>query len=230
MKLLKTLFMAALFSFGASYAHACGVDAVAGKTDTTITISWDVNCNKFLKVEICWKNAANSGNVCNAPAIAFYTTTGSYTIAGLQPQTPYKIKTHWRTNNSSWREITTRIVTTNPSPAATTTVLRYLRATKQGYCVDFYWKNPPTPPATPNQDATLALLVKHQSLGTLGSWVTAAYDAQDHDLSNAPLNIVTAEYTKKVCGFNNNRRYKAYLYWRKGTVSLGQVSNEIEWK
>ena len=230
MRLFKTLLMAALFSLWASDAHACGVDAVSGKTDTTITISWDVQCPKFKKVEICWEKSGNSGNVCNASALAFYTTTGSYTIAGLQPQTPYKIKTHWRTNNSAWREITTRIVTTNPSPAATGTVLRYLKATSQGYCVDFYWKNAPTPPAAPNQDATLALLEKHQSVGSIGFWVNAAYKAQDHDLSNAPLNTVTGEYTKKVCGFSNNRRYRAYLYWRKGTISLGKVSNEIEWK
>lgn len=118
MPLFRTFFITALFSLATSYAHACGVDSVAGKTDTSITIAWDVNCNKFLKVEICWKLAANSGNVCNPPAMAFYTTTGSYTIAGLQPQTPYKIKTHWRTQNSAWKEITTRTVTTNPSPGA----------------------------------------------------------------------------------------------------------------
>lgn len=52
MRLFKTLLMAALFSFGASYAHACGVDAVSGKTDTSITISWDAPCPKFKKVEI----------------------------------------------------------------------------------------------------------------------------------------------------------------------------------
>ena len=144
MKLFKTLLMAALFSLGASYAHACGVDSVSAKTDTTITIAWEVNCNNFLKIEICWKNAANSGNECNASALAFYTKTGSYAIAGLQPQTPYKIKTHWRKPNSAWYEITTRTVTTNPTPTVSGLSLRYEKGPGEPYSVYFFWKHPPS--------------------------------------------------------------------------------------
>jgi hypothetical protein len=225
MKFFKTLLMAALFSLGASHAHACGVDAVSGKTDTTITIAWDINCNNFLKVELCWKNAANSGNVCNPPAMAFYTTTGSYTIAGLQPQTPYKIKTHWRTKNSAWREITDRIVTTNPSPAASVTTLRYEKGSGQKYSVTFYWKNPPT--ASPTNEWKLVL--KYRVKQIIG-W--SGISSVDHPFS---LNASTNEYywtSKNI--FSNNRKYQACLakkYTNSGhSDDLYCISNELEWK
>lgn len=229
MPLFRTFFITALFLLATTYAHACGVDAVSAKTDTSITIAWDVNCSKFLKVEICWKLANHSGNVCNAPAMAFYTTTGSYTIAGLQPQTPYKIKTHWRTNNSAWKEITVRIVTTNPSPAASVTALRYEKGSGKGYCVDFYWKNAPTPPQTGL--ASLALILKHRVVGPIGNYVTMNFDPYKHDLTNASFNTSTGEYTHRVCDFSVSRRYRAYISWRRDDGGLaGGYSDTIEWK
>ena len=219
MKLLMTLLVAGLFSFGASYAHACGLDAVSGKTDTTITISWDVQCPKFKKVEICWKKAANSGNVCNAPTKQSTDTTGSYTIEGLSPSTAYKIKTHWY-GKSIWHEITVRTVTTNPPPAATTTVLRYEKGTGQTYCVDFYWKNPP--PSNP--DWTLALGLKSTLL-----WIWT--DIPYVDLTGASFNSSTGEYTVNKCEFSNNRKYRAYIYKRSlFGDNLGAISNWVQWK
>lgn len=233
MTLLKALFLAALLSGGTRRAYACGVDGVAAKTDTTITISWNVSScpklNSGAKFEICWKKAGNPGAVCNQPTIQSDLAIGTATIEGLSPSTAYKIKTQWH-RKSSWYDVTTRIVTTNPSAISSETVLRYEKGTSQGYAVDFYWKNRPSPPPPPNQDATLALLIKHQSIGTFGIWGTTAYDAQDHDLTNAAFNSSTNEYTKKVRKFNVNRRYRAYLYWRKDGQNLKRVSNEIEWK
>lgn len=228
MKFLMMLFMAALFSVGASYARACGVDSVSGKTDSTITISWDVNCNKFLKVEICWKKAANSGNVCNAPAMAFYTTTGSYTIEGLQPETAYKIKTHWRTKNSAWREITVRIVTTNSPPTATTTMLRYEKQSADSlvnlqpqYIVYFFWQHPPPP--KPGWDLVLWIKPK-------GILVSSRYI----DVKDATYNPSTREYGLATYPYSNNRTYEARLCLKNASKKKEVVcpanSNSVEWK
>src|ERR1043166_5869922 len=117
MKLLMMFFVAALFLVGAHYAYACGVDNIVGKTDTTITISWDVSScpklNSGTKFEICWKKAGNPGAVCNQPTMQSNFATGTATIEGLSPETPYKIKTQWH-RKSSWYDVTTRIVTTDP--------------------------------------------------------------------------------------------------------------------
>lgn len=222
MKLYKTLLMVALFSLGASYAHACGVDSFS-QTDTTITIAWDVNCNNFLKIEICWKNAANSGNECNASALAFYTKTGSYAIAGLQPQTPYKIKTRWRTQNGGWKEITTRIVTTNPSPVSSDVALRYEKGPGQKYSVTFYWKNPPA------ASSEWKLVLKHRAKQP-GGWSGISW----HYLPSI-LNSSTNEYdwtSKEI--FNNNRKYQACIakkYTNSGhSDDLYCISKEVEWK
>lgn len=230
MKLLMTLLVAALFSFGASYAHACGVDSVSGKTDTNITISWDVPCNGFREFEICWKNAANSGNVCIQPTMQTGERTGSYTIAGLQPETAYKIKTHWR-RKLGWYEITTRIVTTSPSPAAITTVLRYEKESPQRYSVTFYWKNPPTP--SPTREWKLGLVYQTKNLFGWSNPVPI-------DLTDAPISPQTGEYYWQLPNdtFSNNRRYAAWIVkWSRIRDKddhivdhFDYVSNKVEWK
>ncbi|HYJ89421.1 MAG TPA: fibronectin type III domain-containing protein [Pyrinomonadaceae bacterium] len=231
MKFLMSMLMVALFWFGASYARACGVDGVAGKTDTSITISWDVSkCKKLEKFEICWKKAANSGNVCNSPTMQSEEPTGSYTIDGLSPETPYKVKTHWH-RKVRWYEITTRIITTDPSPppTTTTTVLRYEKETPQRYSVTFYWKNPPTP----SQFREWKLGLVYQTRQPFGwSGPTAV------DLTKALILPQTGEHYWKVKDtFSNNRRYVAWIVkWSKRieksrTVDhFEYISNKVEWK
>jgi hypothetical protein len=93
----KTFFMAALFSCLGSYSHACAVDGVAAKTDTTITISWDISGCKRLSAgktfRVCWKSVTNSGNACLPPTLEGEGENGSTTITGLSPSTPYRIRT-----------------------------------------------------------------------------------------------------------------------------------------
>ena len=234
MRLLKTLFMAALFSFGASYAHACAVDAVSGKTDTTITISWDLSkckqVNSGDKFEICWKKSGNSGAACIPPTIRRNTLTGSATIEGLSPSTAYKIKTQWH-RKSAWYDVTTRIVTTNPSPLTPSSEvgLRYEKESNKGQCVNLYWKNAPSPPQTGL--ARLALILEQRILGPIGNYVTMNFKPAEHDLSNALFNKSTGEYIHRVCGFSPSRRYRAHISWRRDDGGMvGGYSNTVEWK
>lgn len=208
----------------ASAAAACAVDAVSGKTDTTINISWDLSgcsqVNSGSKFHICWKHSGSWTGVCGSGHEATdNNTAGTYVISGLSPSTSYKIKTEWH-KNSSWKTVTTRTVTTNPTPTSSGLLLRYEKGSGQPYCVTFYWKNPPSL-ATGSK---LALNVQHTLLGI---WVTAQY--QDH-LANPDYNGTSSEYSKKVCGFSNNFKYRTFIYERRvDDTSSGALSNTVKW-
>lgn len=203
----------------ASDARACGVDSVSAKTDTSITISWDADCNNFFKIEICWKMSANSGNECDTSTAQSAEKTGSYIINGLQAATAYKIKTHWRTKNGTWRNITTRTVTTDPTPTSGVTLLRYEKGPNEPYFVLFSWKNPP-----------------HVTTGfelVMIFWAKASNNRKSKDATNAAYNGTTNEFSLLAYGFSNDRKYEACL-GRKDTTkkknNLGCLSNIVEWK
>ncbi len=104
MRLTKTLFVAASLSCLASYARACAVDGVASKTDTTITISWNVSGCKKLSAgetfEVCWKDKGEWNFPCGANRIGGNGKSGTTTISGLSPGQTYKIRTKW--HHRSW--------------------------------------------------------------------------------------------------------------------------------
>lgn len=220
MRLIKTLFMAALFSCLASYSYACAVDSMSGKTDTTIDISWDLSgcshVNSGEKFEIC-RQLGLGAWFCTR----YSTSSGTGTISGLSASTVYKIRTKWH-RKLLWRTVTTRTVTTDPSPTSSNTVLRYQKLPGHPYCVDFYWKNPPLP----NPAWRLTLDLKTRFTGVWSSLT-------DLDLSlNAQYNSSTNEYKKQKCGFSNNRQYKAFIK-KKSTIGSsipGNVSNTVQWK
>jgi hypothetical protein len=227
-KLIQTLFIGALFSFPASDLHACAVDGVEAKTDTTITISWNVSgCNKLsagATFRVCWKNAANSGNTCIEPTLEGHDESGTTTITGLLPSTAYKIRTQWHHRSTGWHDVTTRIVSTNPSPTSVSYALRYERETGRKYCVHFFWKAPPSLP-TP-LPFELKLAVFHWELG---NWKLET--KRDVDTSGATSNPATQEYTTYDCTFRNSRRYHAELVaYFPLTKETNIVSNTIEWK
>jgi hypothetical protein len=146
--------------------------------------------------------------------------TGSYTIAGLSPETTYKVKTHWR-GKLGWNELTTRIITTDPSAAAITTVLRYQKESPQPYSVYFFWKNPPSP------EPNMSLVLKFWAKELIG-WGPV----QTFDLDTFYINIATGEYSwRSPTKFSNNRRYQACIakkYVDKDDLPC--VSNVVEWK
>lgn len=227
MKLIKTFLIAALFSFPASYSNACAVDGVETKTDTTITISWNVSGCKKLSAgatfRACWKNAANSGDTCIGPTREGYGETGTTTIPGLSPSTAYKIRTQWHHRSWGWRDITTRIVSTNPSATPVEYTLRYERQTGRKYCVHFFWKAPPSLP-TP-LPFELKLIVDRWELGK-----PVVDRKRDVNVSGATFNAATREYDTYDCTFRNERRYRARLFASFPNGAANIVSNTIEWK
>jgi hypothetical protein len=230
MRLIKTLFMAALFSSLASYSHACAVvDGVAAKTDTTITISWDVSgCRKRLSAyntfRVCWKYAGNWGNACIPPTIDKDGETGTTTITGLSPQTPYRIRTLWHHRSWGWLDVMTRTVTTSSSQwsySASNQIapfsLRYEKDSRHRYCVNFYWKNVPPGGAT-----SINLLLGRKFLFF---WVA---EDKSPDVTHAPFNLKTGEYYYQWCKFYEARTYEAAI----ATSSHGNIiaqSNTIVW-
>jgi hypothetical protein len=223
MRFFRTLSVTVFIVCLASRANGgCAVDAVAAKSDTTISISWDLsgcnNVNNGDTFEICWKKASNSGDVCIPPTKLGQGITGVATISGLLPSTAYKLRTKWH-RKQSWYVATNRTVTTDPSPASSGTVLRYEKGPGQPYCVQFYWQNPPPP----NPQWKLALHIKHRFLWI---WVTGSVE----DLSTASFNSSTNEFHYEKCELSNNRRYRANIFKELPTgFSQGIVSNEIEW-
>jgi hypothetical protein len=230
MAFLKTFFIAALFSCLASYSHACAVDGVAAKTDTTITISWDLSGCKRLSAgatfRVCWKNAANSGNACLPPTLEDYGEKGSTTITGLSPSTAYRIRTLWH-QRSRWWDVTTRVVSTNPSPTLVSYALRYERETGQKYCVHFFWKTPLVLPSTLPFELKMAVFTR--PLGRIGNWSVAKNIVIKMPGPMYGLNFL--ESTTYDCSFRNNKRYQAELIAYFSTTNrTAVVSNVIEWK
>jgi len=222
MRLMGKILIATLLSGLTSYAHACAVDSVQSKTDTTITISFDVSgCNHLgsgEKFEVCWKNTGDWDFPCGADSRhRSGESSGTITITELSPSTSYKVRTKRHSTIVGWVLVTNRIVTTNPSPTSSSAVLRYVKGSGNPYSVDFFWSNSSTQPSM------LTLHLQHKSLGSLGVWVSSA----NQDLTNATLNLFTGEYTINITGFNVGRRYRAQIYQKSGDQS--SVTNRIEW-
>jgi hypothetical protein len=224
----KTLFIAALFSSLGCYAHACGVDSVAAKTDTTITITWNISdCNKLSAsdtFEVCWKNTGDWNFPCGANRIPGYGESGTSTITGLSQASSYKIRTKWHHRSTGWHLVTNRVVTTEPSPSSNT-VLRYMKVghpqffTTKDYCIDFYWKNPPAVTA----GHTLVLHIMKKTVTYL--------DWKDLVVTNATFNSSTGEYTANQCGFYNSFRSKATVALQSAASNqLHTYGNDVEWK
>ena len=216
MRFARALVLSAVVSLAVENAVACAVDAMQTKTDTTITIGWDLsscnNVNTGQSFRICWKQAGNGGNACIPPTLEGSGLSGTKTITGLAPATAYKIKTYWQ-KNSNWKHVTTRTVTTNPSPSAASAVFRYEKGTGSPYCVVVYWKNPPPlDPANP--------LKVHFKKRALGVWTTKELvDAED-----GTPNSATNEYALQRCGFYVSVHYRANLV--QGATA---VSNVVQW-
>ncbi len=223
-RLMETLFIAALFSLPASTSQACAVDGVAAITATTISISWDLTSCKRLSAghtfEVCWKKQADSGNACIPPVLYGDGETGITTITGLSPATAYRIRTLWH-QRSNWWDVTTRITSTQASPGSSSFLLRYEKGQGQKYCTTFYWKGPALPPIW-----IMELHVDHWVLGSF------TYDKKLSPIvTGSPLNTSTAEYSATDCGFSNNQRYRAVLAQYTATNSSpNSVSNFVEWK
>jgi hypothetical protein len=227
MRLIKTLFMAALLSCLASYAHACAVDGVASKTDTTITISWNVSgCNKLSAgetFEVCWKDKGAWNFPCGANRIGGIGESGTTTISGLSPGQTYKIRTKWHHRSWGWKLVTNRTVTTDPTSQSSSNILllRYVKkSTGPSYSVDFYFKHTQTPPPTLVL-SELSLHFHHKNVGTAGIWVSSA----DTPLITAVPYAPTQEFTINVPGFINSTGYRAQIF--KGNDA---ISNRMEWK
>lgn len=219
MNFLKTFLILSLFTLLTSYAHACAVDSVSAKTDTTISISWDLSgcshVNSGSKFEICKRIGFGSWS-CYLDS----NSSGTFALSGLSPSTTYKIRTKWH-KRQLWHEVTTRTVTTDPSPVATGTVLRYQKLPGNPYCVDFYWKNPPAP----SVQWTLVMDLKNRTIGIWGS-------LPNINLASAQFNSSTNEYSQQKCGFSNNRQYRAFI---KQHSTIGNspeltASNRVQWK
>jgi hypothetical protein len=228
MRLIRTLFITALFPFFVSHSHACAVDGVAAKTDTTITIGWDVSgCNHLdadSTFRVCWKGAGNSGNVCIPPTLESNGETGTTTITGLSPSAAYKIRTQWHHRSQGWKHVTNRVVSTDPSATPVSYMLRYERTTGKQYCVNFFWKTPQALPTPLPFDLYLAVFHRR-----LGSWNLET--KRNVDTSAATFNSATQEYTTYDCTFRNTRRYKAELVaYFSSTGQTNIVSNSIEWQ
>jgi hypothetical protein len=190
--------------------------------------NWDLStCNNLSAsdtFEVCWKQTGTFNFPCGANRLAGWGESGSTTISGLSPSTAYKIRTKWH-SHSAWHLVTNRTVTTDPSPTSADIMLRYTKAYAQGYHVDFYWKNSPSPPSA------LSLHLEHKSIGSFGVWASA----DNVDLTNATFNSATGEYHINLAGytynggqveFKNTRRYKAYIVI---TGQTSHASNTVEW-
>ncbi|MGB9366771.1 MAG: hypothetical protein WCE79_12255 [Xanthobacteraceae bacterium] len=224
-RLIKTLILAALWSLPASYSHAsCTTDGVSAKTDTTISIYWDVSgCNRlsaYATFRICWKYAGNTGNACIPPTIDNYGESGTTTLTGLSPATPYRIRTLWHHRSWGWLDVNTRTVTTNAGPAFT---LRYEKGGGHPYCVYFYWKNVP---AVQGPRKTVLILARK----FLSGWFI---EGQSPDVSNAAFNIFTGEYYSSWCKFYESRTYRAIINLvvvdNHGNESVAASTNQIQW-
>jgi hypothetical protein len=219
---MKTFFVATLLSFSAVYSSlACAVDGAA-KTDTTISISWDVSgCNHLsasATFRVCWKNAANSGNACIPPTIDSYGESGTATITGLSPSTAYRIRTLWHHRTWGWLDVTTRTVTTDPSHGAPFS-LRYEKGTGFPYCVTFYWKNVPTVPGA----IAINLLFSRKFFS---AWFV---EDKSPDVSTASFNLFTGEYHYQWCKFYESRTYRAIVNIYVGNNNVAASSNQIQW-
>jgi len=227
MTLLKTVCTAALLLCLASSSQACAVDGVASKTDTTITISWNVSGCKKLSAgdtfEVCWKEKGEGDFPCGANRITGTGESGSITIPGLSPGKTYKVRTKWHQRSWGWQLVTNRVVTTNPTSQSTSQALflRYEKQSGKPYCVNFYFKSA-NPSSSVIALSDLSLHVQHKSVGSFGLWVSAP----NQDVKTAVPNPPTQEYVKKdLCAFLESTGYRAQIY--KGNQP---ISNLIEWK
>jgi hypothetical protein len=219
----KILFFATLVSLAASSSLACAVDGVSTITDTTIAISWDLSSCKHPSgtntFKVCWKKQGNSGNACISPVLFGQGTSGTTTITGLSPASPYRIRTLWH-NPLGWFDVTTRIVTTQADQGSSSYLLRYDKGAGQKYCVAFYWKGPALPAIW-----VMELHVEHWVLGRF------TFDkSQSQVVTGSPYNTSTGEYSVTDCGFSNNQRYQAVIELSNPTTTSGLASNFVEWK
>ncbi|MBK7878455.1 MAG: fibronectin type III domain-containing protein [Planctomycetes bacterium] len=79
---------------------------VVSKTDTSITIDWNVTDSDHPECsppfyQVCWKESGTLAIVCNQNSATM--TTHPYTITGLDCGTEYKIKVHANTWRKNWR-------------------------------------------------------------------------------------------------------------------------------
>lgn len=222
MKLIKTLFVSAVFSCLASYAHACAVDG-ATQTDTTITISWTLSGCKKLSAgetfEVCWKDKGEWNFPCGANRIGADGESGTTTISGLQPGQTYKVRTKWHQRSWGWQLITNRTVTTNRTSAASSDTL-LLRYVKKSDCVDFYFKHA-QPSSSVIALSELTLHLHRKSVGTFKLWLTAP----ELPLKTAVASAPSQEFTINSCGFGQSTSHRAQIY--KGNNA---ISNLIEWR
>lgn len=227
MTVFKTLCIAALLSWLSSSSQACAVDGVASKTETTLTISWNVSgCKKWSggdSFEVCWKEKGEWDFPCGANKKMGQGASGTITIDGLSPGQTYKVRTKWHHKSTGWHLVTNRTITMDRTSASSsdTLLLRYEKQSGKPYCVNFYFKQA-NPSSAVIGLSDLSLHVQRKSVGSLGFWASAP----NQELKTAVPNPATQEFVKKdLCGFLESTEYRAQIY--KGSKA---ISNLIVWK